>query len=66
MNWDVIKGNWKQMQGSVKAKWGDLTDDEITEMSGERDKMVGRIQEKYGMTREKAETEVDTFMRDKG
>lgn len=66
MNWDIIKGNWKQLQGSVKAKWADLTDDEITEMAGERDKMVGKLQEKYGYAKDQAETEVDDFMRDKG
>jgi len=50
--------------GSLKEKWGDLTDDEITRMSGERDKIVGMLPEKYGDATEKAEAEVDGFMRD--
>lgn len=62
MNSDIFKGKWKQMQGSAKSKWGDLTDDDLQKMEGDRDKMVGVIQEKYGKTREEAESEVDDFM----
>ena len=46
--WDQVKGNWHQMKGAVKAKWNDLTDDEIDQMAGERERIVGKIQEKYG------------------
>ncbi len=46
--WTQIKGNWKQLKGSVKAKWNDLTDDDIEQMAGERERIVGKIQERYG------------------
>ncbi len=61
MNWDIIKGNWSQMTGEIKSKWGDLTDDEIAEANGEREKFVGLIQEKYGMAKSDAEAQVDRF-----
>lgn len=61
MNWDKIEGNWKQMTGAVKAKWGDLTDDEIQEAEGNRDVLVGKIQERYGMAKDEAERQVDEF-----
>lgn len=62
MNWDTIKGNWKQMTGKVKEEWGELTDDEITEAAGERDQLVGRIQERYGIAKDEAERQVDKFV----
>ena len=43
MNWDQVKGNWKQMTGSVKERWGDMTDDDITEAEGDREKLGGKI-----------------------
>lgn len=46
--WEQTKGNWHQMKGAIKAKWNDLTDDEIDQMKGERERIVGKIQEKYG------------------
>lgn len=62
MNWDQIEGKWKQLTGSVKATWGDLTDDELTEISGNRDKLEGKIQERYGKTKEEAQKEVDSWL----
>ena len=59
MNADVLKGKWKQMRGEVKTWWGDLTDDDLDRIAGERDKLVGRLQERYGYARERAEQEVD-------
>jgi uncharacterized protein YjbJ (UPF0337 family) len=59
MNADVLKGKWKQMRGQVKKWWGDLTDDDLDRIEGERDKLIGRLQERYGYTRENAEAEVD-------
>tara|TARA_R110002124_G_scaffold71189_5_gene190763 strand:- start:1639 stop:1836 length:198 start_codon:yes stop_codon:yes gene_type:complete len=61
MNWDEVKGNWKQLQGSVKAQWGELTDDEVAQAEGNRDKLVGKIQEKYGIAKDEAEKQVDDF-----
>jgi uncharacterized protein YjbJ (UPF0337 family) len=61
MNSDQLKGNWKQVKGSVKEKWGELTDDEIDQIDGNREQLVGKIQEKYGKSREEAEKEVDSM-----
>ena len=61
MNWDTVKGNWKQMTGKVKEEWGELTDDDIKEAEGDRDQLVGKIQAKYGIAKEEAEKQVDSF-----
>jgi uncharacterized protein YjbJ (UPF0337 family) len=58
MNSDVFAGKWKQVQGSMKEWWGKLTDDDIVKIEGNRDKLLGAIQERYGYTREKAEDEI--------
>ena len=62
MNADIFKGKWKQLRGDVKKWWGDLTDDDLDRIAGERDKLVGRIQERYGYAREQAEAEVDRYL----
>jgi uncharacterized protein YjbJ (UPF0337 family) len=59
MNWDRIEGNWKQFTGKVKEKWGKLTDDELAEIGGKKDQLVGKIQERYGYERDRAERELD-------
>jgi len=61
MNWDIVKGKWKQATGSAKAQWGKLTDDELTQIEGNRDKLVGKVQEKYGVAKEEAEKQVDDW-----
>lgn len=58
MNWDQVAGNWKQFQGTVKAKWGKLTDDDLTYINGKRDQLVGRIQERYGIAKDDAERQI--------
>lgn len=58
MNWDRIEGQWKQFKGSIKERWGDLTDDRIDQAAGQRDKFVGLIQEQYGISRDEAELQV--------
>ncbi|MEE4187670.1 MAG: CsbD family protein [Roseobacter sp.] len=63
MNWDIIKGNWTQFTGEIKAKWADLTDDELSQIDGEREKFVGLIQEKYGLAKSDAEEQVDAFIK---
>lgn len=65
MNWDIIEGKWDQLKGSVKEKWGDLTDNDLTEMAGRRDKMTGKLQERYGWSKEEAERNLTDFFRDK-
>ncbi|GAB6058115.1 CsbD family protein [Desulfonatronum parangueonense] len=61
MNWDKVKGNWSQAKGTIKSKWGKLTDDELTQIDGEREKFIGKIQEKYGIARDEAEKQVDDW-----
>ncbi len=61
MNWDQIKGNWKQFQGKAREKWGDITDDDFDKIEGRREQLVGKIQEKYGITKEEAERQVGDF-----
>ena len=61
MNWDQIAGQWKQVKGSVKERWGKLTDDDLTVVAGKRDKLAGILQQKYGYAKEQAEKELDEF-----
>ncbi|MGE5546009.1 MAG: CsbD family protein [Solirubrobacterales bacterium] len=61
MNWDQVKGSWKEFKGKVKAQWGDLTDDDLDRVEGQRDQLVGRIQQRYGCTREEAEKQVSSW-----
>lgn len=63
MNWDQVKGNWKELTGKVKEKWGKLTDDDLTTAAGQRDQMLGVLQRRYGIAKEKAEKELDEFVR---
>ncbi|WP_417548488.1 CsbD family protein [Marinobacter segnicrescens] len=61
MNWDTIKGNWKQFKGEVRSRWGKLTDDQLDVIAGEREKLAGHIQESYGVTRDEAEKQIEDF-----
>lgn len=58
MNWDIIKGNWTQFKGKVKEQWGKLTDDDLARMDGNRDQLVGVLQEKYGIAKDEAERQI--------
>lgn len=58
MNWDQVKGNWTEFKGKVKQQWGELTDDDLDRMAGQRDQLIGQIQKRYGTTREEAERRV--------
>ena len=61
MNTDQMKGNWKQLVGKAKEKWGKLTDNDWQVVEGKRDQLVGRIQERYGIAREEAKRQVADF-----
>ena len=61
MNWDQIEGKWEQYKGSAREHWGKLTDDEVQRARGNREQLVGLIQERYGKAREEAEREVSEW-----
>lgn len=61
MNADKLKGKWNQLQGEARKQWGKLTDDDVAEVKGERDKLVGKLQERYGIARDEAEKQVDSW-----
>lgn len=61
MNSDILKGKWKQLVGSVKTQWGKLTDDELDQVAGEKDRLAGLIQEKYGVTKDEANRQIDDW-----
>ena len=63
MNSDQVAGQWKQAKGAIKEKWGKLTDDDMKVIEGNRDQLVGKIQERYGIAREEAQKQVDEWKR---
>ena len=63
MNWDQIQGKWKELKGQAKVKWGRLTDDELDMAEGQRDQLVGKLQQKYGIAKEEAERQLDDWSR---
>jgi uncharacterized protein YjbJ (UPF0337 family) len=58
MNWDRIEGNWKQFKGQARQKWGELTDDDVEQIGGQKDQLVGKLQERRGIARDEAEREI--------
>ena len=62
MNADILKGKWKEIKGGVKEKWGKLTDDDITQIEGQEDKLLGLLQKRYGYTKDNAEKEYKEFI----
>lgn len=63
MNEDRIKGKWKQLTGTIKEKWGKLTDDDLTVAEGNAEYLAGRVQERYGLAKDAAEEQVREFER---
>ncbi len=61
MNWDRVEGNWKQLKGKAREKWGKLTDSDFEQIAGKRDQLIGRIQERYGISREEAQKQADEW-----
>ncbi|UXZ53342.1 CsbD family protein [Halomonas sp. 7T] len=61
MNWDQIEGNWKEVKGKARASWGELTDDELTQIGGKKDQLIGKLQQKYGLERDEAERRADDW-----
>jgi uncharacterized protein YjbJ (UPF0337 family) len=61
MNTDTIKGNWKDLKGKVREKWGKLTDDDLEVIAGKKDQLLGKLQERYGYAKERAQREIDDY-----
>ena len=62
MNWDVIKGDWKQFTGKAKEQWGKLTDDDLTKINGQREQLEGKLQERYGHNKDASRKAVDDWL----
>lgn len=62
MNADTLKGKWKEIKGGVKEQWGKLTDDDLTQVEGKEEKLLGLLQKRYGYSKEQAEEEYERFM----
>lgn len=63
MNNDILEGKWKQLKGSVQAKWGEITDDEFEQVKGNRERLVGLVQQKYGKEKDDVRKEVDDYLK---
>ncbi len=66
MNWENVRGDWDQLKGKVRSTWGKLTDDDITVIHGKWDQLVGKLRERYGYQKDRAEREVDDFLKKVG
>jgi uncharacterized protein YjbJ (UPF0337 family) len=62
MNPDILKGRWHQVKGDVRRRWGKLTDDDVLQIEGHFEKMIGKLQERYGFKREEAEKQINEFL----
>lgn len=62
MDWDRIEGNWKSFKGRAKQQWGRLTDDDIDMVEGRREELEGRLQKQYGYAKDRARSEVDSWL----
>ena len=62
MNWDRVQGDWKQFSGKVKQKWGQLTDDDLAQINGNREQLEGKIQSRYGLAKDKVKADVDSWV----
>lgn len=61
MNWDRVEGKWTQMKGSLKQQWGHLTDDDLDYIAGSREKLIGKLQERYGIAKDEANERADNW-----
>ena len=63
MNWEQVEGGWKDFKGRVRQKWGKLTDDDAEVIAGSRDRLVGKLQKRYGYKKEQAESELNGWLK---
>lgn len=61
MKWDQIEGKWKELSGKDRASWGEFTDNELVQIAGKREQLIGMLQQKYGLAREEAERQADKW-----
>jgi uncharacterized protein YjbJ (UPF0337 family) len=61
MNWDILEGKWKQFTGDLRKKWGELTDDDLEQINGDREKLAGKLQERYGIAKDEANQQIDEW-----
>ena len=61
MNWNQVEGNWKQVRGNAKRQWGKLTDSDLTAIAGRREELEGKIQERYGYTKDRVRKEIEVW-----
>jgi len=61
MNADTLKGQWHQVKGEIKNQWGKLTDNDLDQIAGQSEKLIGKLQERYGYARDRAEREFNEF-----
>ena len=62
MTTEILAAKWKKLSGEIKKQWGKLTDDDLTQIAGEKDKLLGALEEKYGYAKQKAKEELDSFL----
>ena len=62
MNWDIVEGKWDGFKAALRQKWGKLTDDDVEQAKGQRDKLVGKIREHYGEAKDKVERALDDMI----
>jgi uncharacterized protein YjbJ (UPF0337 family) len=63
MNWDRVEGNWKQLKGKAREKWGKLTDNDFEAIAGKKDQLIGHIQERYGISKDEAQKQADEWVK---
>jgi uncharacterized protein YjbJ (UPF0337 family) len=62
MNWERVEGQWNQLKGELKSKWAKLSDDDFRYVAGKKDRLIRKVQERYGVMKEEAERQVDEFI----
>jgi uncharacterized protein YjbJ (UPF0337 family) len=63
MNWDRLEGKWKQAKGTVRERWGKLTNNDLEHIAGKKDRLLGKLQERYGIEKDEAEQQLDRWIK---
>jgi uncharacterized protein YjbJ (UPF0337 family) len=63
MDWNIVEGRWSQLRGELRQTWAKLTDDDLENVGAKKDKLVGKLQERYGIVKEEAERQIDAWIR---